>query len=354
MNLEVQQIIDKAVDTHQLSHSELCYLLASDSSRAPLSVAADKVRQKYVGDAVHLRGIIEFSNHCQRNCRYCGLRKGNPNLKRYRMSPDEIYATALAACGRGYRTIVLQSGEDSYYDPEIVAWTVKRLKTLDLVVTLSCGERSYQDYLYWRKAGANRYLLKHETANPQLYSKLHPDMTFSNRKRCLMDLRELGYQVGSGCMVGLPGQTVETLAEDLLYLKELDVEMAGIGPFIPHPQTPLAGAVQGTVEMTLLMIALTRLLLPQAHLPSTTALSTIDLLGRQKALLCGANVIMPNVTPQPFRQFYEIYPNKDTNQGDNWEEVGSLVNSLGRTISHDHGHSPKQEFSSERRGEVNA
>jgi len=358
MDREIQLIIRKAKETQQLSKEELVSILACESSRASaLFAAADQVRQQYVGDEVHLRGIIEFSNCCQRNCRYCGLRRGNPTIKRYRMSADEIYEAALAACRLGYRTVVLQSGEDSLYDADMIAAIVKRLKKLDLAVTLSCGERPYEQYLYWRRAGADRYLLKHETANTLLYSKLHPDMSFAERRRCLADLRQTGYQVGSGCMVGLPGQTPEILAEDLLYLKELDVEMAGIGPFIPNPHTPLAGAAPGTVEMTLKMIALTRLLLPQAHLPVTTALSTIDAQGRQKALRNGANVIMPNVTPKRFRSLYAIYPNKDfpdANQSNCRQCVSDMLNSLGRTVAQGQGHSPKPEFSRDfkKRGEA--
>lgn len=358
MDLNIQQLIRKALETQQLTQDELVFILTCEASSASaLFAAADRVRRQHVGDEVHLRGIIEFSNCCQRNCRYCGLRRGNPDLKRYRMSADEIFEAALAACKLGYRTIVLQSGEDSYYDADMIAGIVKRLKKLDLAVTLSCGERPYEEYLYWRKAGADRYLLKHETANELLYSQLHPDMSFAERRRCLEDLRQLGYQVGSGCMVGLPGQTPAVLAEDLLYLKELDVEMAGIGPFIPNPHTPLAGSAQGTVETTLKMIALTRLLLPQAHLPATTALSTIDPHGREKALQSGANVVMPNVTPQRFRSLYEIYPNKDRpggDQSDSRQCVSNLINSLGRTVAQGQGHSPKPEFSQDlqKRGET--
>jgi len=359
MNREIQQIIRKARAKQQLTKQELVCMLACESSCASdLFAAAHQIRRQHVGDEVHLRGIIEFSNCCQRNCRYCGLRTGNPNLKRYRMSADEIYEAALAACQLGYRTIVLQSGEDSFYDADMIAGIVKRLKKLDLAVTLSCGERPYEEYLCWRQAGADRYLLKHETANELLYSQLHPDMSFAERRRCLADLRQLGYQVGSGCMVGLPGQTPAMLAEDLLYLKELDVEMAGIGPFIPNPHTPLARATQGTVEMTLKMIALTRLLLPLAHLPATTALSTIDAQGREKVLKSGANVIMPNVTPKRFRSLYEIYPNKDRpggNPSDCRQCVSDMINSLGRTVAQGLGHSPKPQFSEDlqKRGETN-
>lgn len=355
MNQNIQQMIHKIRTQQKPSKDDLVHLLGCEpSSATALFAAADSARRRYVGDEIHLRGIIEFSNHCRRSCRYCGLRKENTNLKRYRMGGEEIYEAALAASRNGCKTIVLQSGEDSYYDADTIARAVKMLKKLGLAVTLSCGERPEEEYKYWRQAGADRYLLKHETANQVLYSQLHPDMTYNNRLGCLTALKALGYQVGSGCMVGLPGQTAKDLAEDLLLLKELDVEMAGIGPFIPSPHTPLADASPGTAEMTLKMIALARLLLPQAHLPATTALSTIDPLGRKKALQCGANVIMPNVTPQPYRHFYEIYPNKDREEArhaDCRQQVETLVHSLGRSVAKTPGHSPKQQFTRERQGE---
>jgi len=333
-----------------LSKEEIIFLLSDGfSDKRELLTAADHIRKQFMGDAVHLRGIIEFSNYCERNCRYCGLRAANRQLKRYRIEEDEIISTASEAVALGYRTVVLQSGEDSFYDADKMAFIVKRLKALPgLAVTLSCGERSAEEYRLWREAGADRYLLKHETADPVLYKQLHPDMTFDNRRRCLYNLREAGFQVGSGCMVGLPGQTLEALADDLLLLKELDVEMAGIGPFIPHPRTPLGSAPAGTVEMTLKMLAIARLLLPQAHLPATTALGTIDPSAHRKALQAGGNVVMPVITPQRYRTLYEIYPHNKTCPDDNPDYgrccIGKVIASLGRTVAEDPGHSPKPPF----------
>lgn len=349
MQKEYERIIDQAMTAHELSTEEIEILLACGGMELELLfAAANKVRQKFMGDAVQLRGLIEFSNYCERNCSYCGLRESHKALLRYRMDAAEILVIAGNAVPLGYKTVVLQSGEDSYYSAEMIAVITGRLKEeLGLAVTLSLGERTEEDYRLWREAGADRYLLKHETADPELYGALHPDMAWENRKKALYTLRELGYQVGSGCMVGLPGQTLASLAADVLLFKELDVEMAGIGPFIPNPNTPLGKAERGTVEMTLKMIAVTRLLLPQAHLPATTALGSIDGKGRQKALVAGANVVMPNITPNKYRRLYEIYPNKiclDDNPAHCRNCIGGIISSLGRTVSEDAGHSPKKQF----------
>lgn len=349
MGQHINEIICRTEQEHRLQKDEIIVLLNSENeTMQALLSAADRVREQYMGDAVHLRGIIEFSNYCERNCAYCGLREKNTTLARYRMDGEEIVSIAAAAVPLGYGTVVLQSGEDSHYDAQMLAAITKRIKEeLGLAVTLSAGERPYEDYRLWKEAGADRYLLKHETADPDLYAALHPDMDYANRRRCLNDLRELGYQVGSGCMVGLPGQTVEALAEDLLFLKELDVEMAGIGPFIPNPSTPLGKAPGGTVEMTLKMIAVARLLMPQAYLPATTALGSVDSRGRQKALQAGGNVVMPNITPNRYRRMYEIYPNKiclDDNPAHCRNCIGGIIASLGRTVAAGAGHSPKENF----------
>jgi len=347
---QVREIIDLILAGGKPDQAALAALLGSEGEdEASLLAAANNVRKETMGDQVHLRGLIEFSNYCERNCLYCGLRRANGALARYRMDEEEILEVARAGAALGYQTVVLQSGEDSHYTPEMLAGIVCQLKEeLDLAVTLSVGERSREEYKLWREAGADRYLLKHETADPALYGALHPDMTFDNRRRCLYWLRELGYQVGSGCMVGLPGETLESLAADLLFLQELDVEMAGIGPFIPNPSTPLGPLRAGTADMTLKMIAIARLLLPQALLPATTALGTIDSQGRQKALLAGANVVMPNITPNRYRRLYEIYPNKiclDDNPAHCRNCIGGIITSLGRTVATDCGHSPKEAFS---------
>ncbi|MBS3899180.1 MAG: [FeFe] hydrogenase H-cluster radical SAM maturase HydE [Dethiobacter sp.] len=349
MQKEYEGIINQARAEHNLGREGIEKLLSCDGQALDfLFAAADQVRRTFMGDAVHLRGLIEFSNYCESNCAYCGLRESHKTLPRYRLDAAEILAIAGAAVPLGYKTVVLQSGEDSYYSAEMIAEITCRLKEeLSLAVTLSLGERAEEDYRLWRDAGADRYLLKHETADAELYSSLHPDMAWENRKKCLYTLRELGYQVGSGCMVGLPGQTLTSLAADLLFLKELDVEMAGIGPFIPNPNTPLAKAQRGTVELTLKMIAIARLLMPQTHLPATTALGSVDSKGRQKALVAGANVVMPNITPNKYRRLYEIYPNKiclDDNPAHCRNCIGGIISSLGRTVAEGAGHSPKEQF----------
>lgn len=302
---------------------------------------ADRTRQQWVGDAVHLRGIIEFSNYCHRNCAYCGINHYNRQLPRYRMSPESIIATARQAAAMGFKTIVLQSGEDAFYTADMLADVVKEIKTTGLAVTLSVGERPARDYHLWRAAGADRYLLKFETSHPGLYSLLHPGSSLEKRLHCLEDLRALGYQVGSGCMVGLPGQTTESLADDLLLMWALRLEMAGIGPFIPHPGTTLAAVPAGSVLMSLKMLALARLMLPWAHLPATTALSSLDTDGRQLGLEGGANVLMPNLTPLEYRRFYEIYPQKaevEETPAELYAATKRLLARLGRPAAEDAGH----------------
>jgi len=319
-------------------------LTAGDADTDALYRAADAVRAGHVGDTVHLRAIIEFSNHCVQNCLYCGLRRNNRRLFRYRMSPDEIFAAAAVARDQGYRTVVLQSGEDPGYPTSELARLVHRLKDqLDVAVTLSVGELPRVVYRELRTAGADRYLLKHETADPALFARLRPGTTLAGRLEKLVWLRELGYQVGSGNMVGLPGQTVESLAADVILLRELEVEMAGIGPFIPHPDTPLAGAPPGPLELTLDVLAVTRLVLPRAHLPATTAMSVLHPEGRQRALACGANVVMPDLTPEPYRRHYEIYPGRTAapvgapRSFAAWRET---LAGLGRPVDSGYGHGP--------------
>lgn len=335
----------------ELSKEDVLVLLEGsedEQNREALFRAAAAVRERYLGDEVHLRGIIEFSNHCVNLCHYCGLRAANTTLKRYRMSRDEIVAAAEKARSLGIPTIVLQSGEDPAFSAEEVALLVRLIKErTGGAITLSVGERPPGDYQLWREAGADRYLLKHETADPRLFARLRPGKTLQERLGCLCHLRKLGYQVGSGNMVGLPGQTLETLAEDIMLLKELDVEMAGIGPFIPHPGTPLAGARPGSPELTLRVLAVARLVLPLAHLPATTALATADPRGRLKALSCGANVIMPNVGPERYRQFYEIYPGKAGVAATPEESVRLAKETIalaGARVARGPGHSPKPQF----------
>jgi biotin synthase len=307
---------------------------------------ADQVRKECVGDAVHLRGLVEFSNYCRRDCLYCGLRRSNEKVVRYRMTIPEIFAAIREAGNLGLQTVVLQSGEDPHYTIEELCSLVRRIKSdVGFAVTLSIGERTYEDYKRLKEAGADRYLLRFETTDPLLFKKLKPDSIYEKRFRCLEWLKELGYQVGSGIMVGLPGQTMESLADDILKFKEIDLDMVGLGPYISHPNTPLQGSAGGSLDMVLRVTALTRIVTKNAHMPATTATGTIDAEGRQKALQCGANVLMPNSTPRKYREHYLIYPDKiciDEEPHKCRFCVESMVIGLGRTISGDAGHSLKR------------
>ncbi|NLW44222.1 MAG: [FeFe] hydrogenase H-cluster radical SAM maturase HydE [Syntrophomonadaceae bacterium] len=322
---------------------QLNTLLADDRPEVleELRREADQVRWRWVGDKVHVRGIIEFSNYCIRSCHYCGLNRTNTRIQRYRIPLDEIVEVAREAVAMGLKTIVLQSGDDFYYTREMIADIVREIKATGAAVTLSVGERPAEDYRAWREAGADRYLLKFETSDPGLYKRLHPGTSLDIRLRCLRDLRELGYQVGSGFMIGLPGQTTEILARDLMLMRTLHLEMAGIGPFIPHPATPLSQAPAGDVTLSLKALALSRLLLPWAHLPATTALSSLDTDGRRLGLTGGANVVMPNITPPEYRRLYEIYPHKaevkDSPQ-ELYRATLKLIRELGREVADDPGH----------------
>jgi len=338
---------EKALATGDLTRDEIVYVLSREAEVEvkQLLDVADRVRRECVGDGVHIRGLIEFSNICRRNCSYCGLRRDNGEVRRYRMPPDEIVAVAQELDRRGIRTVVLQSGEDLWYTGEIISDIVRRIKaTTDMAVTLCVGERPFEDYRVFREAGADRYLLRHETASPRLYKQLHPDSVQEERLACLRELKRLGFQTGAGFMVGLPGQTVEDIADDILLLREYDVDMAGIGPFIPHPNTPLADCPGGDLRLSLKAVALTRIVLRDVLLPATTAMGSIDEFGREKALTAGANVVMPNYTPLKYRVNYEIYPNKRC-----ITEAPALCDgcmrmrilSVGRTIGTGRGDSPR-------------
>lgn len=305
---------------------------------------ADRVRERTMGPEVHLRGLIEISNICRNDCCYCGIRRSSPQVHRYRMTPEEIIEAAKLGVELGYGTIVLQSGEDPWFDGPKVAEIVRAIKSLEMAVTLSLGERELEEYALWREAGAERYLLRHETADPELYRRLNPGMTLEHRVNLLHHLKKMGYHVGAGFMVGLPGQTPEILVRDLRLLQELDVEMAGIGPFIAHPETPLGGNPSGTLEASLTMVALARLLVPEAHIPATTALGSIDPTGREKALQSGANIVMPNLTPVKYREDYQLYPGKICLSETAEHCKGCLagrIEGIGRQVGHGPGHSPK-------------
>ncbi len=315
---------------------------AKGGDETKLLAAADKLREKTLGNSVHLRGLIEFSNFCRKNCHYCGLRAANKKIKRYRLSKAEILATALKAEKLGYKTVVLQSGEDLYFSSEVMSEIIVELKNkTKLAVTLSLGERDEATYLAWRKAGADRYLLRIETTDRRVFREIHPDSDLEYRKNCLYTLKKLGYQLGSGVMAGLPGQDSTSLAKDIIWLHELGVEMAGIGPFLPHKETPLKDEKGGSLSQALRLIAVLRLVFPYAHMPATTAMGTIDPLGREKALEAGANVMMPNITPTEVRPYYEIYPNKiclDENADKCFGCVTARIIGLGRTVGTDYGH----------------
>ena len=288
----------------------LTYLLSTNTHDEEIFRTADEIRRRYVGEEIHLRAIIEFSNICTQNCLYCGLRAGNNNIERYRMPLESIIERAELISKLGIKTVVLQSGEDPYYTTERVTQLITEIRKFNLAITLSIGERKFEEYKIWKQAGADRYLMRHETASPELYAKLHPHDSFENRKAHLLELKRFGYETGAGCMVGLPGQTPHDLALDLAFLKELDADMIGIGPFIPNADTPLANEKGGDLQTTLKMVALARIVVPTANIPATTALGSIHPFGRQLGMKYGANVIMPNLTPNPYRPNYSLYPGK--------------------------------------------
>lgn len=308
------KIIDKLYETNNATREELEFLLENlnDDSKKYLIEKSNLTRMKVYGDKVYLRGLIEFTNYCVRNCMYCGIRASNKNAERYRLTIDEILECAELGDRLGYKTYVLQGGEDPYFTDDIMVEIISKIKRRfpENAITISLGERSYESYEKMFKAGADRYLIRHETATKELYEKLHPGASFENRRRCLEDLKKIGYQIGSGFMIGLPGQKVSDLVNDLLYVKELNPHMVGIGPFISHKDTPLKNEKNGTLEDTITLIAILRLLLPKALIPATTSLGTINPLGRELGIKAGANVVMPNLSPTSVREKYSLYDGK--------------------------------------------
>lgn len=309
----MKKLIDKLYAEHTLSKDEFIQLISSCAEEEYLFEKARCVRHKIYGKDVYIRGLIEISNYCGNNCLYCGIRNANNHAQRYRLSKSQILECCDIGYSLGFRTFVLQGGEDSYFTDSVLCSLIYEIKNKypDCAVTLSLGERSFESYSALYNAGADRYLLRHETANKSHYEHLHPrNMSFDNRIRCLYNLKKIGYQTGSGFMVGSPYQTYENLAEDLLFLKELNPHMVGIGPFIPQHDTPMRDMPSGTVRLTLYMIGLLRLMFPNLLLPATTALGTLDPLGREKGILAGANVVMPNLSPTDVRKKYALYDNK--------------------------------------------
>ncbi len=308
-----KEIIDRISNDHSAEKKDILTILQDDSQDIYLFEKADKIRKQIYGIDVYLRGLIEISNYCKNNCLYCGIRRDNRKITRYRLTEQEILLCCDIGYELGFRTFVLQGGEDIYFNDEFLCNIIQKIKTKypDCAVTLSLGERSEESYKSLFSAGADRYLLRHETASKSHYEKLHPiEMSFDNRIKCLKTLKKIGFQTGAGFMVGSPFQTHDNLAEDLLFIKKLKPEMVGIGPFISHAETPFKEYKNGTLRDTLVMVALTRLLLPNALIPSTTALGTIDPQGREKGLKAGANVVMPNLSPVKYRKLYSLYDNK--------------------------------------------
>lgn len=343
-----RQLIDRLEQTGSLSKEEWMQVIANrdEVSAEYLFEKARRIRQKYYGDTVFTRGLIEFTNYCRNDCYYCGIRKSNGQAERYRLTKEDILLCTKQGYELGFRTFVLQGGEDAYFTDEKIADMVSSIKSQhpDCAVTLSIGERAYDSYKLFYEAGADRYLLRHETADEVHYGRLHPkELSLSHRKECLYQLKEIGYQVGCGFMVGSPYQTVENLAEDMLFIKNLQPHMVGIGPFVPHHQTPFAGKKQGTVELTLFMLGLLRLMLPKVLLPATTALGTIDPRGREKGILAGANVVMPNLSPTTVRKKYTLYDNKICTGDEAAECRGCLerrMQSIGYRLVVDRGDYP--------------
>ena len=303
----------KLKEEKNLSDEELLKLLSTNEYDSELHTLADEVRREIYGEDVYIRGLIEISNYCKNDCYYCGIRRGNKSAVRYRLTKDDILACCEEGYKLGFRTFVMQGGEDPYYTDDVMCGIVSavRERYSDCAITLSLGERSYESYLALYNAGANRYLLRHETANAEHYGKLHPQsMNLQNRKDCLFNLKEIGYQVGSGFMVGSPYQTTENLVEDLRFLQKLSPDMIGIGPYVTHAQTPFASFENGSVELTLRLLSVLRLMFPYVLLPSTTALGTLHPQGRELGLKAGANVVMPNLSPVKVIKLYELYENK--------------------------------------------
>ena len=341
---DLKGLIDRLSNEGILTFREYLELIRRRNEiRDYAAAAARKTCEDFYGDEVFIRGLIEFTNVCRNNCFYCGIRAGNEKCERYRLTPDEIISCADAGYELGFRTFVLQGGEDPYFTDDILCPVIKEIKLRhpDCAVTLSIGERSRESYRALRKAGADRYLLRHETANSEHYKKLHPEsMSFENRQRCISDLKSLGYQVGVGFMVGSPYQTEEDLAAEMEYLVTVQPAMVGIGPFVPHHDTPFAAYPAGSAELTTFLLSLIRLSLGDVLLPATTALGTVDPLGREKGILAGANVLMPNLSPAGVRNKYLLYDNKICTGDEAAACIECLklrINKIGRRIVVDRG-----------------
>ncbi len=329
---KTKQLIDKLATIHHLSKEEWMFVLEhAVCCRGYLFQTASQIRNRVFGNSIFIRGLIEFTNHCKNDCFYCGIRRSNQNAERYRLCPDEIMYCCRKGYSLGFRTFVLQGGEDLYFSDDDICTLIKQIKESfpDCAVTLSIGERAKESYEAFYSAGADRYLLRHETASENHYGKLHPkNLKLSNRILCLKNLKEIGFQVGCGMMVGSPYQTKSDLAEDMLFLQSFKPHMVGIGPFISHQDTPFKDEPNGSVMMTLILLALTRILLPNALIPATTALNTLDKHGREKGFFVGANVFMPNLSPKTVREKYLLYDNKTASYIETAESLEELKKHL--------------------------
>lgn len=328
-------LLEKLEKERMLTKDQWIQLIGSrkvyESQAAAL---ARRIREEHFGSQIYIRGLIEFTNYCKNDCYYCGIRRSNPNAERYRLTMEQILECTDTGYELGFRTFVLQGGEDGYYTDKRLEEIIKAIKKKhpDCALTLSLGERSRKSYELFYQAGADRYLLRHETADAGHYQSLHPEeMSYEHRMNCLKELKDIGYQVGCGFMVGSPGQTEETLAEDMLFIQGFQPHMVGIGPFVPHHETPFGKEPGGTVEDTLYLLSLIRILEPTVLLPATTALGTIDPRGREKGILAGANVVMPNLSPTNVRKKYELYDNKICT-GDEAAECRSCLSNRMKTI----------------------
>jgi biotin synthase len=344
--------IENILNSDNLTREEIIYLLSlnNDQDIEKLFSKAAQITSEHFGDEVYLRGVIEFSNYCSQHCMYCGLREENLIVNRYRMSAEEILDCAKLIYNSGIRTIVLQSGEDSFYDTDLISYLIYSIKRqYDVAITLCLGQRNFEEYKTWKIAGADRYLLKHESANPKLYSTYHRKAKLDERIQHLKYLKRIGYQLGTGNMIGLPLQTIDDIADDILLCKELDADMTAFGPFIPANNTPYQNKSTGSVELTLKTIAVARLVMKTSHIPSTTSLDSIDNLGREKGLEAGANVVMPNFTPYPYRENYQIYRNKRgmlDDPTDSHTVIKSRIEATGRKVAYSKGHSLKPHITS--------
>ncbi len=329
----MKKIIDALCKTKKLTKEELSAVLdISEEDREYLSQRAREISIAEFGKKIYLRGLIEISSYCKNDCYYCGIRRSNHNAQRYRLTPEEILLCADKGYELGFRTFVLQGGEDIWYSDNVICSVVEGIKSRheDCAVTLSLGEKSYESYKKYYDSGADRYLLRHETADKAHYSMLHPkEMSLENRKQCLYSLKEIGYQVGCGIMVGSPYQSADTIYKDIEFMKELQPHMIGIGPFIHHKDTPFAKFENGSTRTTLILLSILRIMFPKVLLPATTALGTADPMGREKGILAGANVLMPNLSPVSQRKKYSLYDNKICTG----EEAAECRNCLERRIN---------------------